>query len=72
MGEMWNCNPDKTRYRSLDGRASDKHINFAQLLLKLEFPDVDGFRNTLINYSKASMLKSMFIIKCHWACILCQ
>ena len=32
----------------MEGReVSDKHINFAQLLLKLEFPDVDGFRNTL-------------------------
>ena len=26
---------------------SDTHINFAQLLLKQQFPNIDGFRNTL-------------------------
>ena len=26
---------------------TDNDINFAQLLLKSQFPDIDGFRNTL-------------------------
>ena len=30
----------------------DTHINFAQLLLKQQFPNIDGFRNTLEQSSK--------------------
>ena len=56
---------------------TDNDINFAQLLLKSQFPDIDGFRNTLEQnkpfrkVSKCSkIMQVIFIRKCHWACIL--
>ncbi|KAL5503163.1 hypothetical protein EMCRGX_G010071 [Ephydatia muelleri] len=58
---------------------SDTHINFAQLLLKQQFPNIDGFRNTLqqnkpfikrLPESSAKLMQVIFIRKCHWACIL--
>lgn len=56
---------------------SDNHINLAQLLLKLQFPDIDGFRNTLEQDKPfkrlpvcSKLMQVIFVRKCHWACVL--
>ena len=58
---------------------SDAHINFAQFLLKHQFSNIDGFRNTpeqnksyirRFPESSAKLMQVIFIRECHWACVL--
>ena len=53
-------------------------INFAQFLLKLQFSNIDGFRNMLeqnksyirrFPESSAKLMQVIFIRECHWACV---
>ena len=41
-----------------DGRwLNDKHINFAQLLLRKQFPHIDGWKETLLLHRKQEKIK---------------
>ena len=49
---------------------NDRHINFVQLLLKVQFPHLNSFRSTLKPQCLASTEKAIQIIYCsarqHW------
>lgn len=55
---------------------TDKHINAAQELMKLQFPEIDGLRNTHLQNKPfqqqancSQILQAIFIRRCHWACV---
>ena len=55
---------------------TDKHINAAQELMRLQFPEIDGLRDTLLQNkpfqqqaSCSQILQAIFIRHCHWACV---
>jgi len=74
MGTRIKLCADDKLFLEGNHRLNDKHINFAQAILRVQFPQYDGFQNTLLQdrckYTITSqMVQILHICHDHWVVI---